>query len=120
MAGNALANLGKFAEAREHFERAGSGGGTVTEVGSLQGLAACKEAEGDYTGAAELYEKAAQRGSDSGFEGRCLFLAGLSFEKGGNKAKAAELYTTVVKKFESDAMAPNAKSGLARLGMAID
>ncbi len=120
MAGSALASLNRFSEARVHFERAAKNGATVTEVGSMQGLAACLEAEGKLAEAAAMYEKAAQRGAETAFESQALFLAGLCYEKSGNKEKAIELYTTVVKKFESGPTTPNARSGLARLGMAID
>jgi tetratricopeptide (TPR) repeat protein len=120
MAGNCLANLGKYSEAEVHFDRARSSGSLIIEVGAMKGLAACKEAAGDVAGAAELYEQAAQRGVNTGMEGDCLVAAGLCYEKLGNKEKAGEHYTVVVKKYEVSEAVPAAKSGLARLGMAID
>lgn len=120
MAGNCLANLGKYSEAEVHFDRARSSESLIIEVGAMKGLAACKEAAGDLAGAAELYEQAAQRGTNTGLEGDCYVAAGLCFEKLGNKDKAGEYYTVVVKKYEVSEAVPAAKSGLARLGMAID
>jgi len=120
MAGNCLANLGKYSEAETHFDRARSSESKIIEVGGIKGLAVCKEASGDLAGAADLYEQAAQRGENTGLEGDCLLAAGLCYEKLGNKQKAGEHFTVVVKKHEVSEAAPAAKSGLARLGMAID
>lgn len=120
MAGNALANLGRFDEAKPQFEIANSSGTQVVEVGALQGLAACMEATSDYSGAAGMYEQAGQRGLKTGLEGQCFYKAGLCYEKAGNPDKAGELYMMVAKKFEVSEVAPSAKAGLARLGMAID
>ena len=120
MAGNALANLGRFDEAQPQFDIANGSGTQVVEVGAMQGLAACKEASGDYEGAADMYEQAGQRGLKTGLEGACFYKAGLCYEKAGNTDKAGELYRTVAKKYEISEVAPSAKAGLARLGMAID
>lgn len=120
MAGNSLSNLGKYSEATEQFERAKGSDAIVTQVGALTGLGACREAEKDYAGAAALYEQAAERGSKSGLEDRCWLYAALSYEKAGNKEKAGQIFRTIVKRYEMSELAPAAKSGLARLGMAID
>jgi tetratricopeptide (TPR) repeat protein len=120
MAGNALLNLGRFNDAQAQFERAQSSGAQVVEVGALQGLASVKESAKDYAGAAELYEKAASVGAKSGLDDRCLYNAGLCYERAGNTAKAGELYRLVVKKFEMSEVSASARGGLARLGMAID
>ncbi len=120
MAGNALANLGRYEEARVQFELAGNNGSIVAQVGSIQGLAACLEAEGKWSEAAAMYEKAALKAQDTGLEAGATFLAALCYEKSGNTSKAGELYMVVAKKFETSAAASDAKAGLARLGMAID
>lgn len=120
MSGNALVNLGRFDEAQLQFERAQSSDAQVVEVGALQGLASCKEAAKDLAGAAVLYEQAATKGGKSGLEDRCFYLAALCFERSGNKEKAVQLYTMVVKKYEMSEVAAYARGGLARLGMAID
>jgi tetratricopeptide (TPR) repeat protein len=120
MAGNSLANLGRFDEARTHFERATGSNAIVVEVGGMQGLASCEEAAGNNDGAAELYEQAAKRALNTGLEGQCYYRAGLNYEKSGNTEKAGELYTLVAKKYEVSEVAPLARTGLARLGMAID
>ena len=120
MAGNCLANLGRFEEAQTQFDRASSSSSQIIEVGALQGLASCKEASGDNAGAAALYEQAAQRALKTGLEGQCYYKAGLCYEQAGDKEKAGTLYTMVAKKYEVSDAAPSAKMGLARLGMAID
>ena len=71
-------------------------------------------------GAAELYEQAANKALKTGLEAPCLFRAGLCYERSGNNEKAAELYRIVAKQYEVSEVAPSAKTGLARLGMAID
>ena len=120
MAGNALLNLGRAPEAVEQFERAQSSDAQIVEIGALQGLASCKEASGSFADAATLYEQAGAQGAKSGLEDRCYYHAALCFEKTGNKEKAIDLYTMVVKKFEMSEVAASARAGLARLGMAID
>jgi tetratricopeptide (TPR) repeat protein len=120
MAGNCLINLGRFEEAVAQFERAQGSEALVVEVGALKGLAACREVNKDFTGAAVLYEQAAQRSLNTGLEVDCLLAAALCFEKSGDKAKAGQLFTNIAKKYEASTVAPQAKSGLARLGMAID
>lgn len=120
MAGNALANQGKYTEAQVQFDRASSSDSKLTQIGAMQGLAVCMEAGGNLSGAADLYQQAAQKGADGAFEGQCLYMAGLCYEKSGNSTKAGEMYTTVAKKLENSPFAASARSGLARLGMAID
>ena len=120
MAGNCLVNLGRYDEARDRFQVSQSSGSAIIEVGSIQGLASCAEGSGDLAGAAELYEQAANKALKTGLEAPCLFRAGLCYERSGNNEKAAELYRIVAKQYEVSEVAPSAKTGLARLGMAID
>lgn len=120
MAGNCYVNLGKYAEAQGQFENAQNSDAPLVQVGALTGLGACKEQENDWAGAAELYERAAGISGKSGLEDRCLLYAGLAYEKAGNKEKAAKSFTDIVKRNEGSEYASFAKTGLARLGMAID
>jgi tetratricopeptide (TPR) repeat protein len=120
LAGNSLVNLGRYDEAEAQLSQAQSSDAVVVEVGALKGLAVCKESKGDYLGAATLYEQAAQKAGKSGLAEDCLLAAGLCFEKTGDKSKAAQLFTEITKRYETSQAAPHAKSGLARLGMAID
>lgn len=120
MAGNCLLSLGKASEARPYFDKAKGSDAIAIEIGALKGLAACYEFDGNYTEAADLYEKAGDRGLKTGLEDRCYLYAGLAYEKAGNKEKAGQLFTKVAEKFEGTESAAGAKSGLARLGMAID
>lgn len=120
LTGNSLANLGKFTEAESYFVAARSSSALIVEVGAIQGLAACKEAEGQHAAAAELYVEAAKRAVDTGLEPLCYLKAGLCFEEAKNPKQAAEVYTTIAKQYETSEVAPQAKTGLARLGMTID
>ncbi|NQW30578.1 MAG: tetratricopeptide repeat protein [Ignavibacteria bacterium] len=120
MAGNCYLNLGKPSEAAAQFEIAKGSPSAIIEAGALQGLAACKESNKDFAGAAALYEQAAQRGIKTGLEEKCLLYAGFCYEKAGDKSKAGQLFTDIIKRYEQSDAAPLAKGGLARLGMAID
>lgn len=120
LTGNSLANLGKFDEAMNYFETARSSSALIVEVGAMQGLAACKEASGDLASAAELYMEAAKRATDSGLEPLCYLKAGLCYEAAKKTEQAASAFKTIAKQYETSEVAPQAKSGLARLGMTID
>jgi predicted negative regulator of RcsB-dependent stress response len=120
MAGNALANLGRIGEAAAQFERAQSSDAEVVKVGAMKGLALVQEDAGNYADAAALYEKAAAQGAKTGLEDDCFYKAGLCYEKAKSNEKAAEMYRTVVKKFEMSESSGLARLGLARLGMGID
>jgi tetratricopeptide (TPR) repeat protein len=120
MAGNCYLNLGKTSEAAQQFEIAKESPSTIIEMGAMQGLAACKESNQDFTGAASLYEQAASRGTKTGLEEKCLLYAGFCYEKAGDKSKAGQLFTEIIKRYEQSDAVPLAKGGLARLGMAID
>lgn len=120
MAGNCLINLRRYEEAVTHLERAQGSDALVVKVGSLKGLAVCKEVSRDFSAAAVLYEQAARQGINTGLEEDCLLAAALCFEKSGDKSKAGELFTNLARKYEASTVAPQAKSGLARLGMTID
>jgi tetratricopeptide (TPR) repeat protein len=113
-------NLGKTSEAAQQFEIAKESPSTIIEMGAMQGLAACKESNQDFTGAASLYEQAASRGTKTGLEEKCLLYAGFCYEKAGDKSKAGQLFTEIIKRYEQSDAVPLAKGGLARLGMAID
>jgi len=120
MAGNALANLGRIGEAAAQFERAQYSDAEVVKVGAMKGLALVQEDAGNYAEAAALYEKAAAQGAKTGLEDDCFYKAGLCYEKAKSNEKAAEMYRTVVKKFEMSESSGLARLGLARLGMGID
>jgi tetratricopeptide (TPR) repeat protein len=120
LAGNALLNLGKGAEAQGMFERATGSDAPAVQVGALKGLAACMELAGSTAEAAAQYEKAATVGEKSGLEEACWLNAALCYEKASNKEKAGEIYRIIVKRYETSEVASAARGGLARLGMAID
>ena len=120
LTGNSLVNLGKFTEAEPYFTSARSSSALIVEVGAIQGLASCMEATGNYAGAADLYMEAAKRAADTGLEPACYLKAALCFEAAKDTKQAADAYTTIAKQYETSEVAPQAKTGLARLGMAID
>lgn len=120
MAGNAYVNLGKAAEASAQFEKAASSGSVVIQVGAMQGLAATMELNKNFAEAASKYEEAAKLADDSGLEEQCYLSAAACYEEAKNNEKAKELYRIIVKRFEMSEVAASAKSGLARLGTAID
>lgn len=120
MAGNAYVNLGKATEAAAQFEKASSSDAAIVQVGALQGLAATMELSKNYADAAGKYEEAAKKAEDSGIEEQCYLNAATCYEEAKNSEKAKELYRFIVKRFEMSEVAASAKSGLARLGTAID
>lgn len=120
MAGNALVVLNRPAEAAEQFEKASASDAAIVQLGAMQGLAAVKELQGDFKSAAEQYEAAAAVGEEIGLDDKCFLNAAVCYEEANNKAKAIELYRMIVKKFAMSNVAADAKSGLARLGTAID
>jgi tetratricopeptide (TPR) repeat protein len=120
MAGNAYVNLGNAAAAEEQFSRAGGSSSQLIQVGAKQGLAAVRELQKNFTEAASLYEEAAMLADKTGLEDRLAYNAAVCYEEAKNTAKAQELYRLVVKKHEMSEVAASAKSGLARLGTAID
>ena len=120
MAGNAYVNLGKGSEAQAQFERASGSSSKMIQVGAKQGLAAVLELRGSFAEAAALYEDAATLADRSGFEDHILYRAAVCYEEAKNTAKAVETYRLITKKFEMSEVAASAKSGLARLGTAID
>jgi len=120
MAGNAYINLGKASEAAAQFEKAASSDAVVIQVGAFQGLAASMELNKNFADAAVKYEEAAKLAEDSGLEEQCYLNAAACYEEAKNNEKAKELYRVIVKRFEMSEVAASAKSGLARLGTAID
>ena len=67
-----------------------------------------------------MYEEAATLADKTGLEDQILYRAAACYEEAKNNNKASELYRLVVKKFEMSEVSASAKSGLARLGTAID
>lgn len=120
MAGNAYVNLGKPNEALGQFERAASSDSKLVQAGAKQGLAAVSELQKKVAEAAALYEEAAALAESTGLEDVMLYRAAVCYEEAKNTTKAVELYRLVVKKYEMSEVAASAKSGLARLGTAID
>jgi tetratricopeptide (TPR) repeat protein len=120
MAGNAYVNLGKASEAQTQFERAAGSSSTLVQVGAKQGLAAVSELQKNFAEAASQYEEAAGLAEKSGFEDQILYRAAVCYEEAKNTNKAIEIYRLIAKKFEMSEVAASAKSGLARLGTAID
>lgn len=120
MAGNAYVNLGKPADAAAQFELASKSDAQIIQIGAMKGLAATLELQQKFADAAAKYEEAATLADNTGLEEDCYLSAAAAYEEAKNTAKATELYQLIVKNFELSAVAASAKSGLARLGTAID
>lgn len=120
MAGNAYVNLGKATEAQAQFERAAGSSSKLVQVGAKQGLAAVLELQKNFSEAAAMYEESANLADKTGLEDQILYRAAVCYEEVKNKEKAVEIYRLITKKFEMSEVAASAKSGLARLGTAID
>lgn len=113
-------SLKKKDEALKFFEIA-EGSSSLFVVASAQaGLATVKESDGDFAGAAELYEKAVASSEKSGNKDKFEYYAGLCYEKAGDKAKAQKMYESLLAEFEFSEFSGEAKAGLTRLGIVVE
>lgn len=119
-AGNALLALNKASEAESYFDKASGSSSEIVAVGGKSGVAACKEQAGDYQSAAGIYEGMISQAEKTGSKDRTLLMAGLSYEKAGNKEKAEKMYRDLLAEFENSELVGEAKSGLVRIGTVLD
>lgn len=120
MSGDILLAQKKYSEAISMYEAAQGSDSKILAVGSKAGIAACKESEKKYSEAAPLYEEAAQYMKEIGDESKYRYFAALSYEKSGNKDKAKELYTLIVKENRDTEFKDLAVGAMSRLGMIIE
>ena len=119
-AGNSLNATGNYNEAISYFEIAADSPSKIVEQGAYAGIAAAKEAQGQYGEAAEEYEKAAKIAEDEKTKGRYLYFAGLAYEKSGNTGRAEEIYNDLIEAKYNFEFVGSAKAGLVRLGTKIE
>lgn len=119
-AGNALASLGRYAEAEPMFDKARSASSDITKMGGIAGMASCKAQAGNSAEAAKLYEEAATIGAKLGDEDRYRLFAAMHYEKAGQKDKALALYKTIAASQEFSEAINDAKAGIIRLGGTLD
>lgn len=119
-AGNSLLALNKASDAESYFDKASNSPSEIVSVGGKAGVAACKEQSGDYQSAASLYESMIAQSEKIGSKDRTLLMAGLNYEKAGNKEKAEKMYRDLIAEFENSELAGEAKSGLVRIGTVLD
>lgn len=119
-AGTALVQQQKYTEAPEYFEHASSSDSPIVELGAKAGLALCKEKNGDYSSAADLYYDAANLGKSVGMEERYKFYSALNYEKSNMKDKAISIYVELSMQNSASEFAGEAKNSLARLGTIIE
>jgi tetratricopeptide (TPR) repeat protein len=119
-AGNALLALNKASEAESYFDKASGSSSDIVAVGGKSGIAACKEQSGDYQSAASMYEGILSQAEKTGSKDRTLLMAGLNYEKAGNKEKAEKMYRDLLAEFENSEFVGEAKSGLVRIGTVVD
>lgn len=113
-------SLKKTDDAKRYFEIAEGSSSSYVAAGAQAGLASVKESEGDYVGAAELYEKAVVSSENSGAKDKYEYYAGMCYEKSGDKVKAQKMYENLLAEFEFSEFAGEAKAGLTRLGIVVE
>jgi tetratricopeptide (TPR) repeat protein len=96
--GNALAALGKYAEALEVYGDISSGDRLVASS-AVAGEARCYESLQQYPKAAAAYERAAAADPKNPLAPDRLFAAAVNFSRSGDKAKAGEALGTLRKQY---------------------
>jgi tetratricopeptide (TPR) repeat protein len=122
-AGNCFMYMGNFQEAEKYFEKASDASSNLLKEGSFAGIAVCKEASGDLSGAVQFYEKALENITIPMSKIRYQYYMALIYEKNGDKEKAGNLFKMILNENileNKSEFVPFAKSGLVRLGMEIE
>ena len=92
---NSYLMLGDYDNAMKYYEDY-SGSVATFKATALAGLAACYEAKGDYSEAADYFSKAALVSKENPQNPNYLFRAGVNYFKNGNK-KAARKFFVMIK-----------------------
>ncbi len=94
----ALYRTGEYAAAAEHFKKAASklGGDIHLKTTALAGEAACMEQQGEYSQAAEKYEKIVKKYPDAPLAPYFLMRAARCFANAGDETKAKLLYKKLI------------------------
>jgi tetratricopeptide (TPR) repeat protein len=113
-----LANLyfqeGNIEEAKMNFKEFidSYGGSNILIASGIAGYAACLEKEGNYSEAAEYYERAQKKSPDFVEAANYLYLAGLNYMADGNNEKASEMFQKIVNDYESSNRKDDAQAKL--------
>ncbi len=118
-AADCYVKLGKYKEAIPYFEEAAESESAVIKEGAFAGLGICSEFEGNYSEAAESYEKAIAYAKVPANKDRYKYFQGLCYEKMGEKEKAENLFREIIAKDASE-FVNMAKGALARVGTIIE
>jgi tetratricopeptide (TPR) repeat protein len=111
---NAYYNQGRYDEALPYFDDF-STGYSILRSSALAGVAACYEAKGDAKRAAEYFEKAASKTSDSQLSPEYLHHAARNYMLSGKKDRALELLKRLKKEYPTSTYAREADRMMAEL-----
>jgi len=114
--GNCYYQLRRFDEALEQYDDFSPPGQLLT-VSRLAGIAACREAKGEYAEAASSFEKAAVTYSNDVGAAENLGNAARNFVQAGNKERALELYKKIKKEFPKSPLARDVDRYIAQLSI---
>jgi len=90
-------------------------GSDVLIASGYAGMAAIHEKKGEYTTAAEYYEKAAEEAPDFPESDNFIYLAGLCYKKAGEMEKAKEKFEKLVESHNTEDRLADAESQLIML-----
>jgi tetratricopeptide (TPR) repeat protein len=108
--------LGKYKEALDAFESAGSSDALV-EASRLAGIAACHEALGQFADAARYFEKAAGNDVTDGTAAEHLNSAVRNYALTGDKERAIDLLKRIKKNYPTTTYGRDADRFIAQLSM---
>ena len=104
--------LGDFDVARK-FYSSYSGDNSLFKATALAGIAACDEAQGEYSDAADNYYDAAKLSDENPSNGEYLLLAGINYKKVGDSDAAKKIFESIVKDYAGSPSAIEANKQLA-------
>jgi TolA-binding protein len=113
-AASALASLGRFAEAEQHFQEvADKGGSKIYSRTARLGVAEAQVAQGKFDNAITIYREMSADANSTMPPDGVLMELGRACLKAGRKDEAARAFTRVVDEFPQSAYAADAKRELA-------
>jgi tetratricopeptide (TPR) repeat protein len=95
-------------------------GSDILIASGYGGLAACKEIDGDFLTAAEMYEKAASTAGDYIETDNYFYLAGICFKKAGDTEKAKQMFKQIVDNSNTNQRVRDAETQLILLGESLE
>jgi predicted negative regulator of RcsB-dependent stress response len=115
-AATALFAMNDIPTAERYFNQASAASASITRVGGLAGMAACRAKSGNNEGAAKLYEDAAKESEKISDDERYRLFAALHYEKAGKKDEALAIFKRIAASQEFSEIVHEAKAGVVRLG----